>query len=132
WPGANDRTFGKEDLDAVEHLKHVKCWEQNCKILIAACRRSGASFEYGDSFVHNTLKRGGRVLAILLNRRADQLAIENSLCRQFHLILITRVLPNALKVSCGPVHAQAHQPCYTNLVQLLLSSLTRPTASPLR
>src|SRR5690606_18587885 len=37
---------------------------------------------------------------------------------------------NAPKVSCGPVHAQARQPCYTNLVQLLPGSLTRPTASP--
>ena len=38
---------------------------------------------------------------------------------------------NAQKVSCGPVHAQAHQPCYTNLVQLLHGGPARPTASPL-
>src|SRR5690606_38006007 len=42
----------------------------------------------------------------------------------------TRYRPNAQKVSCGPVHAQAHEPCYTNLIQLLHSSPTRPTASP--
>src|SRR5690606_35966499 len=39
---------------------------------------------------------------------------------------------NALKVSCGPIHAQAHQPCYTNLVQALHSCLTCSTASPNR
>src|SRR5690606_10872292 len=45
--------------------------------------------------------------------------------------LFTPTLHNAQKVSCGPVHAQAHQPCYTNLVQLLHGGPARPTASPL-
>src|SRR5690606_6206078 len=40
--------------------------------------------------------------------------------------------PNAHEVSCGPVHARDHQPCYTNLVQLLPSCPASPTASPLR
>jgi len=40
--------------------------------------------------------------------------------------------PNAHEVSCGPVHARDHQPCYTNLVQLLPSCPASPTVSPLR
>src|SRR5690606_32502821 len=39
---------------------------------------------------------------------------------------------NAQKVSCGPIHARAQQPCYTNLVQALHSCPNHPTASPLR
>src|SRR5690606_35654638 len=42
----------------------------------------------------------------------------------------TRWRSNAQKVSCGPVHAQAQQPCYTNLVQALHSCHACPTASP--
>src|SRR5690606_5731967 len=46
--------------------------------------------------------------------------------------LFTPTLHNAHEVSCGPVHARDHQPCYTNLVQLLPSCPASPTASPLR
>src|SRR5690606_16883818 len=40
--------------------------------------------------------------------------------------------PNAHKVSCGPVHAQAHWPCHMNLVQALHNCPARPSASPFR
>src|SRR5690606_5677033 len=39
---------------------------------------------------------------------------------------------NALKVSCGPVHAQAQLPHVTNLIQALDSCPARPSASPFR
>src|SRR5690606_10644661 len=72
----------------------------------------------------------GSAIATEPNDKRDVPGSGTALLRASALNFRTR--HNALKVSCGPVHAQAHQPCYTNLVQLLPSSLTRPTASPLR
>src|SRR5690606_2270948 len=58
--------------------------------------------------------------------------VDDPVCTQWKLLERLAWAPNALKVSCGPVHAQAHQPHYTNLVQALHSCPTSPTASPLR
>src|SRR5690606_24554206 len=64
-------------------------------------------------------------------------ALEQAVCHRQRpggerITVRLRRWPNALKVSCGPVHAQAHQPCYTNLVQALHNCAARPSASPFR